>query len=112
TNNAHFVAAAIYYLRTFLEKHARRVTASVELDGDKLMAEYMATLPLKVRGIIPSFTTIYASLCGPLHDGRDDDAVFAAALADINGHFEVVKAVADLPVVTETTVTTTVETVT
>jgi len=86
------VLAGLFYLRTFAEAFARRVTnTSGRLTGDELMDAYNQTLPEKQRDLMPSLRQWYAKLSEAIHAAREDTGLFEEALAAVNQHFEIRK---------------------
>jgi hypothetical protein len=53
--NAGKVLAALFYLRTFIEQFARRVTGKEQerATGDQIMSTYAETLAMQLRGEMP-----------------------------------------------------------
>jgi hypothetical protein len=95
--NTGKVLAALFYLRSFIEQFARRVTKNAgRVAGDVLMDAYNETLPLKHRDSMPSLREWYDNLSVPLHEARDDAQVFEEARKKIEKHFEI-RNVFDIP---------------
>jgi hypothetical protein len=81
--------AAIFYLRSFIEQFARRLSGITgKSTGDKIMDAYYATLPERNRELMPSLRHWYDKLSEPIHAARNDEQVFVDALDEINRHFE------------------------
>ena len=88
--NTGKVLAALFYLRSFIEQFARRVTKKVgRVTGDEIMDAYNETLPPKHRDSMPSLREWYDNLSVPLHEARDDAQVFEEARKKIEKHFEI-----------------------
>ena len=89
-HNAGKTLAALFYLRTFLEQFARRVTGIVDrITGDELMDKYGASLPIQHRDHMPSFREWYDKLSEALHLARADAALFEKAREEVERHFEI-----------------------
>jgi len=87
--NAGKTLAALFYLRAFIEKFARRQTnAQGRVTGDQLMSDYSGVLPPKLRDFMPSMSEAYADLSACLHEFRDDPSVFEAVRIRIEKHFD------------------------
>ncbi len=90
--NSGKVLAALFYLRSFIEQFARRVTGLTgKITGDKIMDTYNETIPLKFRDSMPSLREYYDSLSVPIHQAKDDAEVFEAQRQAIEKHFEIRK---------------------
>jgi hypothetical protein len=90
--NTGKVLAALFYLRTFVEQFARRVTEITgKATGDKILDIYYQTLPTKQADLMPSLREWYDKLSAPIHNGMDDIEVFSAAKVAIDKHFEIRK---------------------
>jgi hypothetical protein len=90
--NSGKVLAGLFYLRTFVEQFARRVTEKTgRATGEEIMDAYYETLPAKTKDLMPSLREWYEKLSIPIHSGTDDIEVFSAALAAIDKHFEIRK---------------------
>ena len=90
--NTGKVLAALFYLRTFVEQFARRVTGITgKVTGDKILDLYYETLPTKQADEMPSLREWYDKVSAPIHSGTDDTEVFNAAKAAIDKHFEIRK---------------------
>jgi hypothetical protein len=84
------VLAALFYLRTFIEQFARRVTGVTGKEtGDVIMERYTATLPLNQRDSMPSLREWYGKLSEALHDAREDERLLEAAIEAIEHHFDI-----------------------
>ncbi len=84
------VLAALFYLRTFIEQFARRVTGITDKEtGDVIMERYTATLPLNQRDSMPSLRQWYGKLSEALHDAREDEQLLESALEAIENHFDI-----------------------
>jgi hypothetical protein len=84
--------AALFYLRSFLEQFARRVTGTTEkLRGDELMEKYNEGLPSPQRDWMPSLRDAYEKISIPIHSATDDVATFNDMKAKVDKHFEIRK---------------------
>ena len=84
------VLAGLFYLRTFMEIFARRVTDTPgRLAGDELMEAYNQTLPAKQRDLMPSLRDWYSKLSEAIHAAREDADLFEQAREAIEQHFEI-----------------------
>jgi hypothetical protein len=91
-NNAGKTLAAIFYLRSFVEQFARRVTGLTgKQTGQEITSAYAATLPDQLRDTMPSLKEWYEKLSVPIHEAKDDAETFDAALERIIKHFEIRK---------------------
>jgi hypothetical protein len=89
-HNAGKKLAGLFYLRTFLEQFAKRMTGKRgRLTGVELMEAYSATLPPAHRDFMPSFREWYEKLSEAIHDAREDDALFESAKSEIDRHFDI-----------------------
>jgi hypothetical protein len=85
--------AAAFYLRTFIEQFARRVSAlEGRLAGDEIMEAYASKIPQELRSVMPSLRDWYAKLSEDIHAARGDKSLFTAALDGINRHFDMRRA--------------------
>jgi hypothetical protein len=81
--------AALFYLRTFLEQFARRVTGiSGRETGESIMESYAATIPLNLRSTMPSLGEWYGKLSEALHLAQEDANIFEEAMEQIIHHFD------------------------
>lgn len=81
--------AGIFYLRCFIEQFARRQTGVQERKpGDDIVGEYQSLIPEKQRDHMPSLRYWYEKLSVPIHTGKDDEALFEEAKADVLLHFD------------------------
>jgi hypothetical protein len=88
--NAGKKLAGLFYLRTFLEQFAKRITGiESRVAGEELMEAYSATLPEAHRSHMPSFREWYEKLSEALHAAREDDALFETAKSEIDRHFDI-----------------------
>lgn len=88
--NAGKKLAALFYLRTFLEQFAKRITGTEgRVTGVELMEAYTATLPQAHRDYMPSFREWYEKLSEALHAAREDDTLFENAKSEIDRHFDI-----------------------
>jgi hypothetical protein len=84
------ILAALFYLRTFIEQFARRVTGTTGKEtGDVIMERYSATLPANQRNMMPSLREWYGKLSEALHEAREDENLLEAALEAIENHFDI-----------------------
>ncbi len=80
--------AGLFYLRTFIEQFARRVTGeSGRRLGQEIMIAYGETINAQLRSMIPSFAECYERLSEALHAARGDVQLFAEMRAKIEQHF-------------------------
>lgn len=80
--------AGLFYLRTCIEQFARRMTGETgRRTGQDIMATYGETLPLQLRGMIPSFSECYDRISDALHAARADAVVFDDMRGKIAQHF-------------------------
>lgn len=83
------VLSAYFYLRTFIEQFARRITViNDKTTGTEIMDKYAKTAPEKIRGDMPSLKEWYDKLSEKLHGAIEDADTFTCAVAEINRHFE------------------------
>jgi hypothetical protein len=88
--NAGKKLAGLFYLRTFLEQYARRITRlQGRTTGEEIMDAYATTLPVAHRDHMPSFRTLYEKLSEALHEARTDEALFESVRAEIDLHFDI-----------------------
>lgn len=82
--------AALFYLRTFIEQFARRLTSLTgKVTGDEIMTAYSETLPIAQRDQMPSLKEWYEKLSIALHSGTDDAGLFEQAKEAIESHFDI-----------------------
>jgi hypothetical protein len=82
--------AALFYLRSFIEQFARRVTrVTGKVTGDKIMDAYAQTLPAAQRDQMPSLREWYDRLSEPVHEAREDEELFNEARVAIENHFDI-----------------------
>jgi len=82
--------AALFYLRTFVEQFARRITSKTgRATGEEILDAYYETLPANLKSTMPSLREWYENLSVPIHAGRDDAEVFTKAKEAIDKHFEI-----------------------
>jgi hypothetical protein len=84
--------AAVFYLRSFIEQFARRVTGITgKCTGDEIMDTYASTLPSDLRGKFPSFREWYDKLSEPIHNADEEaaGALWDDAKLSIDHHFEI-----------------------
>ena len=82
--------AAVFYLRTFIEQFARRVTRKVgRATGEAILDAYYEGLPQEHKGHMPSLREWYDKLSEAMHSAREDDALYEAAKREIERHFDI-----------------------
>lgn len=82
--------AALFYLRTFIEQFARRLTGLTgKATGDEIMTAYSATLPITQRDQMPSLKEWYEKLSIALHSAKEDAELFEQAKEAIEQHFDI-----------------------
>jgi hypothetical protein len=82
--------AAFFYLRSFIEQFARRVTrVTGKVTGDKIMDAYAQTLPASQRDQMPSLREFYDRLSEPIHEAREDEELFKEARVAVEKHFDI-----------------------
>lgn len=88
--NSGKTLAALFYLRTFIEQFARRLTGrSGRVTGDQILDEYYKMLPVPVRDTMPSLREWYDKLSEALHAARADVSLFEEARTEIEKHFDI-----------------------
>ncbi len=88
--NSGKVLAALFYLRTFVEQFARRITGKTgRATGEEILDAYYETLPVNRKSDMPSLREWYEKLSVPLHAGKDDAEVFTNAKEAIDKHFDI-----------------------
>jgi hypothetical protein len=88
--NSGKVLAALFYLRTFVEQFARRITGKMgRATGEEILDAYYETLPVNRRSDMPSLREWYEKLSVPLHAGKNDAEVFTKAKEAIDKHFDI-----------------------
>jgi hypothetical protein len=88
--NSGKVLAGLFYLRTFVEQFARRVTKKTgRATGEEILDAYYETLPANLKSTMPSLREWYENLSVPIHAGKDDTEVFAKAKEAVDKHFEI-----------------------
>jgi predicted RNase H-like HicB family nuclease len=88
--NSGKVLAALFYLRTFVEQFARRITGKTgRATGEEILDAYYETLPSSLKSEMPSLREWYENLSVPIHAGKDDTEVFTKAKEAIDKHFEI-----------------------
>ena len=82
--------AGLFYLRTFIEQFARRLTGHLndKITGEVIMKEYAEGLPVKQRDEMPSLRDWYDKLSGKLHGADEDAELFEEARKEIDRHFD------------------------
>lgn len=88
--NSGKVLAALFYLRTFVEQFARRITGMTgRATGEAILDAYYETLPVNRKSDMPSLREWYEKLSAPLHAGKDDAEIFTSAKEAIDKHFDI-----------------------
>jgi hypothetical protein len=81
--------AALFYLRTFIEQFARRVTNTIgRMTGEEILDAYYKTLLQKHADQMPSLREWYDKLSEAIHSANEDAALFEAAKPEIERHFD------------------------
>jgi hypothetical protein len=84
------VLAALFYLRTFIEQFARRVTGITGKEtGEVIMERYIAMLPANQRDSMPSLREWYGKLSEALHLAKEDETLLETALEAVQHHFDI-----------------------
>ncbi len=82
--------AGLFYLRSFIEQFARRLTGiSGKETGDTIMDAYNETLPVAQCAQMPSLREWYDKLSEPIHAARDDEDVFKQGREEIERHLDI-----------------------
>jgi hypothetical protein len=90
--NSGKVLAALFYLRSFIEQFARRLTGKTgRVTGEEVMKAYSETLHANVRDMMPSLREWYDKLSVPIHAAKDDSETYEAAKQAVEKHFEIRK---------------------
>lgn len=88
--NSGKILAALFYLRTFIEQFARRVTGLTgKVTGDEILDDYYKSLPAPTRDEMPSLREWYDKLSDALHSAREDAPLFETAKTQIEKHFDI-----------------------
>jgi hypothetical protein len=88
--NSGKVLAALFYLRTFIEQFARRITGRTgRATGEEILNDYYETLPLPTKDQMPSLREWYDKLSDALHSANPDSELFETARAQIDKHFDI-----------------------
>jgi hypothetical protein len=88
--NSGKVLAALFYLRTFIEQFARRVTGRTgRATGEEILNDYYETLPSKTKDQMPSLREWYDKLSDALHSANPDSGLFETARTQIDKHFDI-----------------------
>jgi hypothetical protein len=88
--NSGKTLAALFYLRTFIEQFARRITTIPgQSTGAEIFTAYSATLPAQHRGSMPSLGRSYDKLSAALHSANADNALFETEKREIEHHFDI-----------------------
>jgi len=91
-SNSGKVLAGLFYLRTFIEQFARRVTGMTgRATGEEILDAYYKDLPPQHRDYMPSLREWYEKLSEAIHEAREDETLFASAKPNIERHFEIRK---------------------
>jgi hypothetical protein len=81
--------AGLFYLRTFIDQFARRVTGETgRRSGDELMEDYYKLLPAAHRDTMPNLKEWYGKLSEPIHTGKANEVLFEEAREAIDRHFD------------------------
>jgi hypothetical protein len=95
--NSGKVLAGLFYLRTFVEQFARRITGMAgRATGDEILDAYYKGLPSEHKDRMPSLREWYDKLSDALHSARADAVLFEAAKSAIEKHFQI-RNVYDIP---------------
>lgn len=88
--NSRKILAGLFYLRTFIEQFARRLTGTLneKKTGVEIMEAYAETIPLKHRDTMPSLLEWYEKLSAALHCAEENEALFDEARSEIEEHFD------------------------
>jgi hypothetical protein len=87
--NSGKILAGLFYLRTFIEQFARRVTGRTgRVRGDEILDEYYKALPSPTKEQMPSLREWYDRLSEALHSASQDAALFEDAKREIERHFD------------------------
>ncbi len=87
--NSGKIPAGLFYLRSFIEQFARRVTGLTgRVTGDEIMDAYYKALPAPNKDQMPSFREWYDKLSKVLHSVTQDVGLFETAKAQIEKHFD------------------------
>jgi hypothetical protein len=82
--------AGLFYLRSFIERFARRVIGECgKRTRDEIMQDYGKALPAAQRDSIPSLREWYGRLSDPIRAAKDDGEVFNEAKEAIDLHFDI-----------------------
>ena len=87
--NSGKTLAGIFYLRTFIEQFARRVTGKTgRATGEEILDAYYTGLPAPQKDQMPSLRLWYDKLSESLHTAVEDASLFEAAKSAIEEHFD------------------------
>jgi hypothetical protein len=87
--NSGKILAGLFYLRTFIEQFARRVTGLTgRVTGDEIMDSYYKALPAPNKDQMPSLREWYDKLSEALHSATQDVGLFETAKTQIEKHFD------------------------
>jgi len=90
--NSGKLLAALFYLRTFVEQFARRLTGLTgRVMGEEILDAYYAKLPSPTKDQMPSLREWHDKLSEALHAAREDAPLFETGKAAIDKHFEIRK---------------------
>lgn len=84
--------AGLFLLRTLVEQWARASTGSQKKEADKVMEDYMGSLPQDFRARFPSMRDLYGELSADLHAATGSPELFDSALQRIDEHFDIRRA--------------------
>lgn len=87
--NAGRTLAAIFYLRTFIEQFARRVTQIQDRrSGEEILSEYNTTIPEPPRSSMPSLKQCYEKLSEAIHTANENADLLKSTIEDVDTHFD------------------------
>lgn len=83
--------AALFYLRTFMEQFARRMTgiSNDKKTGDEIFTAYAGTLPESLRPTMPSLRDLYDKVSEAIHAANEDKPLFETTRQKIEEHFDI-----------------------
>ena len=89
-SNTGKILAALFYLRTFIEQFARRLTGLAgKATGDVILDAYYKTLPTIHADQMPSLREWYDKLSEAIHSAKEDAELFENAKLKIEEHFDI-----------------------
>jgi hypothetical protein len=87
--NSGKTLAALFYLRTFVEQFARRITGTTgKATGDEILDAYYEKLEPKHADQMPSLREWYDKLSEAVHSASEDATLFENAKSEIEKHFD------------------------